>query len=71
MNPIKFLYNQLVEEKYAKPPETINKWIKELNSDPGVDEIIKEHVKQQRLIANNRLKSYNYNFLLRKKDYTR
>ena len=67
--PIRFLYNKLVEEKCEEPTNALNRWIEDTNSELKIEEFIKEHVKQQKLIANNRLKSFNFNFMQRNIPY--
>ena len=63
--PTKFIYNNLVTKKAIKPITTINKWKRDLITDLTVEEIITTHCKQRKLITNNKIKSYNYKFLMR------
>ena len=56
-------------QSVKNPAQTISKWLENTNSESEVDKVIREHVKQQTLIANTRPKSYSYNFLQRNIPY--
>ena len=65
----KIIYKILVSKKTSKPVEIIEKWKTDLNLTTPVDEILLSHDKQRKLIQSNKLKSFNYKFLLRNIPY--
>ena len=67
--PTKWLYQKMVKKKCIQPSKAISKWLKDLNSTTIWEDIMKENFKQRQSTVNNRLRSFNYNFMLRNIPY--
>ena len=67
--PTKWLYLKMVKRKCIQPSKAINKWLKDLKSNTFWEDMMKENCKQRQSTVNNKLRSYNYNFMLRNIPY--
>jgi exonuclease III len=69
--PMKYLYKVLRDKKTIKPTITIEKWRRDLNIETEEDEILNGHTKNHYSTINNRLRSFNCNFLNRNLSYNK
>jgi hypothetical protein len=69
--PMKYMYNILKKKKSERPTSAIEKWREDLNIDTTDEHILNGHEKNHYCTINNRLKSFNCNFINRNIPYNR
>jgi hypothetical protein len=69
--PMKCIYTKLVEKKSIKPLKSIEKWKRELNITTEEEHILNGHKKNHYCTINNRLRSFNCNFINRNIPYNK
>ena len=67
--PTKMVYDILIKSKSILPTETLERWRKELECTTGNEEIIRSNNKQRTSTINQKLRSFNFNFLHRNVPY--
>ena len=67
--PSKLIYNILIKEKSETPTEALTWWKNMLNIATEEKMILKSQSDQRKLILNNKIKSFNYKFLLKNIPY--
>jgi len=59
------VYDSIINTKCKPPLKAIEKWQTELATTSTAKEIMKAHTSQRKGIINNKIRSYNYKFMLR------
>ena len=67
--PAKLIYNMLVKKKTVMPSIALMKWKRDLNLMVEDSTLIKQSMFQGKLTQNNKIRSFNYKFLLRSVPY--
>ena len=65
----KMIYSKLVKEKTIPPQQALNKWRNTVTLVHNDKEIIRSQNNQRKLVMNNKIRSFNYKFLLRNVPY--
>ena len=66
--PTRLIYNAKIKNKSRSPEKQLERWKEDLG-DISSEEILDNHFKQRKTIINQRLKSFNYMFMMRNVPY--
>jgi hypothetical protein len=69
--PMRKIYSKLIKEKRTTPTLAIQKWINETQSNLTENEVLKEHTERHWSTLNNRIRSFNCNWINRNIPYNR
>lgn len=65
------MYKTILKRKSEKPTNALNKWMADIQNSTTQQEILNVHYKQRFTTRDNKLRSFNYNFLQRNIPYER
>jgi exonuclease III len=69
--PTKYMYEELIRTKKEKPIKAMNKWRRDLQQEIEYNTILKAHKNNHWCTLNNRIRSYNFNYLNRNVPYNK
>jgi hypothetical protein len=69
--PTKYMYEELIKGKKEEPIKAMNKWRRDMANNMENNRILKGHIQNHWCTLNNKIRSYNFNFLNRNIPYNK